>query len=277
LLKNNMNIKKSLGTFLINFPSKITPRFVEERADPERLSIDRFVKNEVAPNVKKDALVLDAGAGTRYFSNFFKHTRYVSTDFENVFDENSRDIHDFVCDLADIPKEDNTYDVILNTQVLEHVPDPQKVANELFRVLKPGGNLYVTVPQMWMVHGAPYNYFFFTRYGLEEMFTKAGFTIKKIEARGGAFWFMTKFTSVLGSYILYQHIFTGYKKGVGFKPKFKGTVTAYLLLPFLPIVQLIFGYWIPFLLYYLDFLDKQQDFTLGYQCVCQKPESTTVK
>lgn len=69
-----------------------------------------------------------------------------------------------------IPYPDNHFDNILCTEVLEHAADPQQLADEMHRVLKPGGTLVLTVPFSARVHHAPYDFHRFTRYGLAEMF-----------------------------------------------------------------------------------------------------------
>ena len=52
----------------------------------------------------------------------------------------------FECELHNIPKPDNSYDVIILTQVLEHVPSPKATLSEICRVLQPNGKLLMTVP-----------------------------------------------------------------------------------------------------------------------------------
>jgi SAM-dependent methyltransferase len=58
------------------------------------------------------------------------------------------------------------FDVVLCTEVLEHLPEPQKAIDELFRVLKPGGVLLLTTRFMFPIHDAPHDYFRYTKYGL---------------------------------------------------------------------------------------------------------------
>jgi len=64
-------------------------------------------------------------------------------------------MHNFICSLDNIPKPNNSYGVIINTQVLEHVAEPQKVITEFYRILKPKGKLFLTAPQGWGIHGEP--------------------------------------------------------------------------------------------------------------------------
>ena len=59
-----------------------------------------------------------------------------------------------------------TFDVVLCTEVLEHLPEPQKAIDEIQRVLKPGGTLLLTTRFIFPIHDAPHDYFRYTKYGL---------------------------------------------------------------------------------------------------------------
>ncbi len=48
--------------------------------------------------------------------------------------------------VCELPFEDNTFDKIFSTEVIEHIPDDRRALQEIYRVLKPGGILIVTVP-----------------------------------------------------------------------------------------------------------------------------------
>jgi ubiquinone/menaquinone biosynthesis C-methylase UbiE len=76
-----------------------------------------------------------------------------------------------VGDLQHCPQiADNTYDVIVCTQVLEHVPNPFAAAGELHRILKPGGQLLLTVPAVYPYHAVPRDYWRFTKDSLDLLF-----------------------------------------------------------------------------------------------------------
>lgn len=70
------------------------------------------------------ALVLDAGVGDQVYAGMFKHLNYEAADFEQV--EKRYEKPTYSCDLASIPVEDNRFDAVVFTQVMEHLPDPSR-------------------------------------------------------------------------------------------------------------------------------------------------------
>ncbi len=53
---------------------------------------------------------------------------------------------DLVLDLQDIDLPDDSFDIVLSSHVLEHLPDTDRALDELYRVIKPGGHLILLVP-----------------------------------------------------------------------------------------------------------------------------------
>jgi SAM-dependent methyltransferase len=145
--------------------------------------------------------LLDAGAGELKNRSYCSHLDYVSQDFCQYTGETGAAPNeglqmaqwdtsriDLVSDIAAIPAPDESFDAILCSEVLEHVPDPTRALDEFARLLKPGGRLILTAPFASQVHMAPYHYCTgFSRYWYELHLPKRGFEIRELSANGD--WF----------------------------------------------------------------------------------------
>jgi SAM-dependent methyltransferase len=76
-----------------------------------------------------------------------------------------------------IPIENNSVDLVLSTQVLEHVENPAEYLSESFRILKNGGALILSTHGYWIYHPTPADYWRWTSSGLRKIIEKAGFEI----------------------------------------------------------------------------------------------------
>lgn len=124
--------------------------------------------------------MLDIGAGeVDRYARFFKFTERVTTDIHQGTNV------DVVASADKLPFEQASFDSVVCTQVLEHVPDPQIVVDEMYRVLKPGGAVLATIPQTTPLHEEPHDYYRYTRYGIQHLFERSGFTISHIEQEAG--------------------------------------------------------------------------------------------
>jgi ubiquinone/menaquinone biosynthesis C-methylase UbiE len=103
----------------------------------------------------RDKHLLDAGSGTGWFSReaVLRGARVVSLDVgENLLAQVAKkcDSERIVGSVLDIPFPDESFDVIISTEVIEHTPDPKKAVQEMHRVLKKDGILILTVPnRIW--------------------------------------------------------------------------------------------------------------------------------
>lgn len=158
--------------------------FIDE-SPHERRSIAAFVAR-AAQETPAGARVLDAGAGDAPYAELFRHCEYMTSDWAGSLHEGARNA-DVVAPLDDLPLDDGSFDAILNTQVLEHLPDPSGALAELRRVLLPGGRLWLTAPLVWPLHEEPYDYFRYTSHGLRALLEGAGFEDIEIEPRTGYF------------------------------------------------------------------------------------------
>ena len=92
---------------------------------------------------------------------------------------------DLVSDIVTIPAPDSSFDAILCSEVLEHVPEPTHALDEFVRLLKPGGTLILTAPFGSNVHMAPYHFCTgFSKYWYEHHLALRGFEIRELAANG---------------------------------------------------------------------------------------------
>lgn len=150
-----------------------------------RASILRAVR-EAAPQFH--GVFLDIGCGVMPYRDIIREaaprlTRYLGLDLEGS--EIYRAEVDLRWDGRRIPLEDASVDSAMLTEVLEHCPEPWVVLKEARRVLKPGGVLFFTVPYIWPLHDAPYDFFRYTPFALEKLLAEAGFADVKLQALGG--------------------------------------------------------------------------------------------
>jgi SAM-dependent methyltransferase len=138
----------------------------------------------------KDALdnyakgsLLDLGCGNKPYKEWYTPLTTNSTGCDAV--QSTEKLVDTICLVTDLPYESNTFDTIFTTQVMEHVFDHHGMLREAFRVLKPNGNIILTVPFVWELHEEPYDFFRISKHGLKELFEEAGFEINYIKANGG--------------------------------------------------------------------------------------------
>jgi len=153
---------------------------------------------KILASLPKGTRILDAGAGELKNKPLCNHLQYVSQDFcqyEGKGDE--KGLHpgkwdtsniDIICDITAIPEPDSSFDAILCSEVLEHIPEPEKALDEFTRLLKLGGILILTAPFASLVHMAPYHYITgFSRYWYEYHLPKRGFEIIELTPNGD--WF----------------------------------------------------------------------------------------
>ncbi len=89
--------------------------------------------------------ILDVGGRIQPYRALFdgRLSRYVSIDLRRT------PLVDIVARGEHIPLRSGRFDLVICTQVLEYVPDPRVVIAEIYRVLKPGGSLLLSVPSIF--------------------------------------------------------------------------------------------------------------------------------
>lgn len=140
--------------------------------------------------ISNGSKVLDVGAGGCPHRDKFNHCEYFTQDFIQLSDSQIQNHDgygkiDFVSDILDIPVPDESYDVIICSEVIEHVPYPVSAIKEISRILKPGGTLLITAPMQSGLHQEPYHFYGgYTKYWYKKFLTKNKFTELNIEPNG---------------------------------------------------------------------------------------------
>lgn len=181
-----------VGSIIDQTPLTQDKRYADKR------SIKNFIRTSVLPTLSKDwsinqryrslaskfvnkkVLIIGAGRKVEQYKEIFNCSELVITS----------DVHiqfnpDIVFDVHQIPFRDNTFDLILVAQVMEHTIKPWEVARELERVGKIGSLIQVEVPFVFPYHGAPYDFFRFTFTGMRSLFRYS--KVENFQATEGAF------------------------------------------------------------------------------------------
>lgn len=182
-----------------NFLKKLfIKKFFLKILKPNFLENERYawiIKN--IRNLPKGSSIIDIGAGEQMFMGICEDLKYTSQDIAIYDGFGKEGLHtgtwdtsniDIVSDATSIPVDDCSFDNALCTEVLEHAPYPVKILNEIYRILKPGGKLILTVPSLSLTHFAPYFYQSgFSKYFFSYHSKEIGFQILDIKNTGGAF------------------------------------------------------------------------------------------
>jgi len=135
---------------------------------------DTFSKEKLIKIFTEKKIIIDIGGGLRadadknnrgnqnpWLAPYLKNVEY------KVLDK-VPDYHpDIVGDVHDLPLKSNSVDALICIALLEHVEEPQQAVKEMFRVLKPGGYLYIYVPFLYYYHPMPGYYGDFYRFTLD--------------------------------------------------------------------------------------------------------------
>lgn len=167
---------------------KLTPTTVRAELAPS----SRFIAHLVASRYQKaiaehaNGKLLDLGCGKVPLYEIYRDrvSENVCTDWPSTIHKNS--YIDTFCDLSKaLPFGDNTFDTILSSDVIEHLPDHDLAFREMGRVLAPGGTLILNTPFMYMVHEIPHDFYRHTRFSIERLTALAGLQVMELDEIGG--------------------------------------------------------------------------------------------
>ncbi len=132
----------------------------------------------ILPSLK--GRVLDVGCGDKPYESWLRNANeYIGIDIRN-----GPKVDFLIGYMRPWPLDDDAFDVILCTQVFEHVNRPEQLLRSIQQVMKLGGVLVVTAPFIYNAHGVPEDYHRFSVYGMTKLVSES-FEIVEIKRLGG--------------------------------------------------------------------------------------------
>lgn len=170
------------------------PEVVRRRLRPRPGDLEYLVLEDLREFLGRFATtapirVLDYGAGPSPYRSLFPNAEYRRADLVP-----SEGIDYLLPVDSRLPENIGLFDLVLSTQVAEHLQDPITYFKEAWRVLRPGGTIVITTHGLWEEHGAPYDFQRWTTMGLTRDLEKAGLPCPetyKLTASHRAFLFLT--------------------------------------------------------------------------------------
>ncbi|MGK5091295.1 class I SAM-dependent methyltransferase [Deltaproteobacteria bacterium TL4] len=150
-----------------------------------------FVRRRLFERIKANAermtgVMLDFGCGDKPYEHLFQVNQYIGLDIQESGHDHQNETIDVFYDGKTLPFEDHAFDCVFSSEVLEHIFNSNEVLDELYRVLKPGGTLFMTVPFVWEEHEIPYDFARYTSFGLVHLLEGKGFQVMHLEKTGNS-------------------------------------------------------------------------------------------
>ena len=178
--------------------------------DPYYLAIRPRIKHLRFFLSGKRGILIDIGCGEMPFRKLILESSGINQYWGLDIAQNRNGTVNILIDSATkLPIMNDCADIVFLNSVLEHINEPLDVLRETYRILKNDGYVYIYVPFMWQEHEEPYDYFRYTRFGLQYLLEKAGFQVTFLHTAGG-------FYSVVGMMFLE---FMDNNKRIGFLGK----------------------------------------------------------
>ena len=147
-----------------------------------RIVVDSFYSKH-AKEWKKNSICIDVGGKNKRKKGGFLLSKYIDNPI--CVNLNPAVSPDYLCDARNMPFADEYADIIICSEMLEHVDGVDDVLMEFHRVLKPNGRAYICVPFSMHIHSKPYDYGRYTGDFWMHHLNKFGFEILELKEQGG--------------------------------------------------------------------------------------------
>jgi SAM-dependent methyltransferase len=145
-------------------------------------------ENKIINNIKAihgEKTVIDIGCANQWPKQHLgKECQYIGIDYPETADQWYKTKPNVYSDASGLPIPDNSADVVLLLDVLEHLKDPDVALKEIHRILCKQGILIIQVPYLYPLHDEPRDFQRYSKYGLERLAGKHGFFIKECHSSG---------------------------------------------------------------------------------------------
>ena len=152
------------------FREQVSPIHPTFQSRKSRNRVLDFLSEEQARS--PDGFRLNVGSGDRRFD-------FKAFNLDLFFGEEI----DIQGDLLNLPIKDEAIDTIVCTGVLEHVSDPLKAVDEIYKALKIGGRIFLETPFIQTIHAAPKDFSRWTPEGLKKLM--CAFDVKRVDVVAG--------------------------------------------------------------------------------------------
>lgn len=220
---------------------------------------------QVARSLPNGTRILDVGAGPCRYKHLFTHCHYEAHDFAQ-YEGTPTGVQaetwsygklDYISDIVAIPVPDASFDAILCTEVLEHVPYPIQALKEMSRILKPGGQLFVSAPLGSGVHQAPYHFYGgYTPFFYNLILPEHDLVVDEILPNGGFFKHYLQESARVGHLLTKKYYVRKYS-------------------PRRLMIKFIFNRLFPIVFYHLDKEYSVEEHTVGYFVTAHKPKKVS--
>lgn len=178
------------GAFLAAQEGKKSRHAPKDRTQPSLFQYDYLSLSTLSADVRALIAALPAGAGTALDLGADKSPYRADLEQRGLSVKTLDVTLDSGADYAGTVEftglSDESFDVVLCTQVLEHCDDPFRGIREISRILRPGGSAILTVPHLWFYHPHPKDHWRFTQEGLVRLCQQGGLVPRALLGQGGS-------------------------------------------------------------------------------------------